>query len=191
MTEIAGGFFVVVYWVMSDLPQLALSIRQPWAWAVVAGHKVIENRSAGAIKSGKMTPGWICVHAAVGLSRDEFRWGHWRLQKHGVECPRPEKLIRGAVIGIVEVVDIVDRSDSEWFGGPMGLVLENARPIAPIPAKGALGYFEWSPGRDLAPVIPWMKDYDALTGTPEQPDLFGGLPVSFAQTPSRPGRKRS
>lgn len=29
----------------SDLPPLALSIRQPWAWAILCAGKDIENRS--------------------------------------------------------------------------------------------------------------------------------------------------
>lgn len=30
------------------LPRKALSVRQPWAWAIIFGGKPIENRSAGA-----------------------------------------------------------------------------------------------------------------------------------------------
>lgn len=173
---------------MTDLPSLALSVRQPWAWAIVAGHKPIENRSAGAIRSGNMHPGRICIHAATGLKQDEFQWGHWRLEKHGVACPRPETLVRGAIVGVVDVVDIIDRSDSEWFGGAMGLVLKNAIQIDPIPAKGALGYFWWERGTDVAPVLPWMRSFDPLTAAPEAPGLFDDLPLSFKKTPRRPGR---
>lgn len=172
-----------------DLPPLALSIRQPWAWAIVAGHKPIENRSAGSIRAGNMGLGRICIHAATGLKQDEFQWGHWRLGKHGVACPRPETLLRGAIIGTVDVVDIIDRSDNEWFGGQMGLVLENATPTDPIPAKGALGYFAWKEAGDFAPVLPWMRAFDPMTAMQEAPSLFDDLPLSFKDTPTRPGRK--
>lgn len=30
---------------MLDLPELALSVRQPWAWAIIHAGKDIENRS--------------------------------------------------------------------------------------------------------------------------------------------------
>jgi hypothetical protein len=35
---------------MIDLPRLAISVRQPWAWAIIHGGKPLENRTAGAIK---------------------------------------------------------------------------------------------------------------------------------------------
>ncbi len=136
-----------------------------------------------------MTLGRICIHAAAGVKQDEFKWGHWRLQKHGVSCPRPETLTRGAIIGTVNVVDIVDRSDSEWFGGEMGLVLENARMIEPIPAKGALGYFEWVQSGEVEPPLSWMLRYDAVTADSTQPNLFEDLDASFRSVPARPGRK--
>ena len=168
---------------MKDLPPLALSIRQPWAWAVVAGHKPIENRSAGSIRAGRMDCRRICIHAATGLKQDEFQWAHWRLYRHGVRCPRPDALPRGAIIGHVDVVEIIDQSDSEWFGGKMGLRLENAVQIDPIPAVGALGYFEWRAAGELAPVKPWMRQYQ-MAGEGE---LFPDLEPSFRVTPKRPG----
>ena len=54
----------------SNLPKLALSVRQPWAWAIIFGGKDIENRSVAAKRSGKMTTGMICIHAAFGLKKD-------------------------------------------------------------------------------------------------------------------------
>ncbi len=174
---------------MTYLPRLALSVRQPWAWAIIAGHKPIENRTAGAIRSGNMRPGRICIHADAGLQQDEFLWGYWRLGKHGVACPRPETLPRGAIIGTVEVTEIIDRSESEWFGGPMGLVLRDPVAIEPIPAQGALGYFEWVPGGALAKRLAWMHKFDPVTATPDAPGLFDDLPMDFKDTPRRPGRR--
>ncbi len=174
----------------AHLPPLALSVRQPWAWAIVAGHKRIENRTAGAIAAGGMGLGPICIHAATGLKQDEFQWAHWRLHRHGVACPRPEDLVRGAIIGTVEVTDIVAQSDSDWFGGPRGLVLTDARQIAPIPAPGALGYFDWHPGGALAAPAPWMLRYDRPSGDGATGDLFGDMAPSFRTPPQRPTRKR-
>jgi len=174
---------------MPALPPLALSVRQPWAWAIVAGYKKIENRSAGSIAAGGMTKGRIAIHAASGLKEDEFQWGHWRLIRHGVTCPRPDELVRSAIIGAVDVVDIVSESDSEWFGGQMGLVLENAEICDPIPCPGALGYFEWQAGGSFAPVKPWMRSYDRPSGDQATGELFPDLAPSFARDPERPGRK--
>ncbi|MEM8593112.1 MAG: hypothetical protein AAGF13_11355 [Pseudomonadota bacterium] len=175
---------------MCDLPPLALSVRQPWAWAIVAGFKKIENRSAGAIASGGMDRRRIAIHASAGLKEDEFRWGHWRLDRHGVRCPHPTELARGAIIGAVDVVDIVSESDSEWFGGQMGLVLENALACEPIPCPGALGYFEWRALGELAKPTRWMVNYDLPSGDGATLSLFPDLPPSFEAAPTRPRRKK-
>jgi hypothetical protein len=57
--------------------------------------------------------------------------------------PRADDLITGAIIGVVEIVDVVERSTSKWFQGPYGLVLANPRPLTkPIPVNGRLGLWE-------------------------------------------------
>ena len=168
------------------LPELALSVRQPWAWAIVHGGKAIENRSLGAIRAGGMDCRTICIHAASGMHRNEYRWGAWRLAKHGVQCPRPDALIRSAIIGVVDVVEIVTESDSEWFGGEAGLVLENPRAVEPIPASGALGYFRWSQGGAIAPAQPWMRTWSVANGDTETYDMFADMPPSFEAEPPKP-----
>ncbi len=173
---------------MADLPPLALSVRQPWAWAIIFGGKVIENRSPGAIRSGGMDCRRIAIHAASAMTEKEFRWGYWRLKRHGVRCPLPHELARSAIIGSVSVVDIVTQSDSPWFGarpGNAGLVLENPVPCDPVPAKGALGYFEWQPSGALASAKPWMKAYQS-SGDGNQSDMFADAPLQFDGEPERP-----
>jgi hypothetical protein len=170
----------------SDLPSLALSVRQPWAWAIIHGGKVIENRSMGSIRAGNMKPGPICIHAASGMTEDEYRYAHWRLARHGVVCPRPEALIRAAIIGTVKVTEIVTASDSEWFGGEAGLVLADPLPTDPIPASGALGYFKWQPGGDFAPVKRWMIRFDAPDGDTDTGSLFPDDAPSYKTPPKKP-----
>jgi len=165
------------------LPPLALSVRQPWAWAIIYGGKVIENRSLSAIRAGGMTPGRICIHAATGMTRSEYRWGDWRLDKHGVYCPAPSELPRGAIIGTVEVIEIITESDSEWFGGQAGLRLANPKAIVPVPAQGALGYFTWKEAADFARILPWMSKHDRDAAAAS---LFEDLPVQFASEPLKP-----
>lgn len=168
-----------------DLPPLALSVRQPSAWAIIYGGKDIENRTKGSIRAGRMHPGPICIHAAAGLKEDEYRYIAWRMQEIGVRCPPPATLVRSALIGTVEVVEIIDQSDSPWFGGAAGLRLANPVPLAtPIPVKGALGYFEWVAEGQLARPLPWMEKY-APTG------LFDDLPLGFATPPRRPWPKKT
>lgn len=51
---------------MTSLPDIAVSVRQPWAWAIIHAGKDIENRSLAAVKHG-MKPGRIAIHAAKVL----------------------------------------------------------------------------------------------------------------------------
>ena len=95
------------------------------------------------------------------MTRDEYEDARDFMATQGVECPRPDKLIRGAVIGQVAVTAVVAESDSPWFFGPRGLVLANAVAVEPFPAIGALGYFDWWNDDDLLraefdPPKPWM-----------------------------------
>lgn len=177
------------YLMDTGLPKLALSVRQPWAWAIVAGYKEIENRSHGSIAAGRMDCRRIAIHAAVGLKQDEFKWGHWRLHRHGVRCPHPSELVRGAIIGTVDVIDIVSESQSEWFGGAMGLVLENAETCPPIPCLGKLGYFEWRAEGSCAKPTRWMLNYGYPQGDNGTYELFDNLPPSFRKDPQRPRSK--
>jgi hypothetical protein len=171
---------------MTDLPPIALSVRQPSAWAIIHGGKEIENRSLGSIRAGRMRPGRIAIHAATGMKRAEYAYLVWRWARDGVSVPRPDALPRRAIIGSVEVVEIVTESDSPWFGGEAGLLLRDPVPCDPIPAPGALGYFQWSPGGALAEPLDWMRGWGAADG-----GLFDVLPVQMAVPPEKPfGRKK-
>jgi hypothetical protein len=102
----------------------AISIRQPWAWAILFAGKDIENRDGRWNLRGR-----VAIHAGKTLSRVEraaiddvaaF------IRKPGtVPSPREfaERGLLGALIGTVEI-----------------LVLREPRPFpTPIPFKGALG----------------------------------------------------
>ncbi|MEM1088634.1 MAG: hypothetical protein AAGH90_12985 [Pseudomonadota bacterium] len=178
----------------TNFPLIALSVRQPSAWAIIHGGKDIENRSIGSVRAGRMEPGRICLHAAVGMSQDEYRYITMRMGEIGCVAPPPGKLVRRAIIGIVDVVDIVkpEETDSLWMARASatpesrGLVLENPQPIEPIPAAGALGYFEWEESGELAPVQSWMRKWDETNGDAQTGSLFDGLERSFETPPKRP-----
>lgn len=171
---------------MSELPRLALSVRQPSAWAIIHGGKEIENRSLGSIRAGRMRLGRIAIHAASGMKQDEYRYLHWRWARDSIRVPPPDTLPRRAIIGSVEVVEIVTESDSPWFGGEAGLRLENPVPCDPIPAPGALGYFEWQPGGALAEPLAWMRAYGRADGDGFTGDLFGDMEPQFKAPPKKP-----
>lgn len=128
---------------MNDLPKLALSVRQPWASAIVHGVKDIENRDWST-----ETRGFVCIHAS--------RWTHknfaedtndfWSLvsdRRITAELPKINNEHFGAIIGVAEIVDCVRRSSSPWFVGRYGFVLAKAMPVDPIPVNGQLGFFDW------------------------------------------------
>ncbi|MEO0859222.1 MAG: hypothetical protein AAFY65_01315 [Pseudomonadota bacterium] len=130
-----------------DVPTKALSVRQPWAWAILFAGKDIENRSWQAVNHGLAVRGLIAIHAAKGMTKAEYDDAAKFMASIGVTCPPPANLWRGAVIGTVRVVDVVRESTSPWFFGPRGLVLRDPQSFVPAPVSGALGYFDWQKRR--------------------------------------------
>lgn len=120
----------------------ALSIRQPWAWLIINGGKDIENRSWKTNFRGR-----VLVHAAKGMTLAEYEDASLRVAmaiNPRIQIPAFEVLARGGIIGSVEIVDCVQKSDSPWFMGPYGFVLCNREPLHFQPLKGALGFFNVS-----------------------------------------------
>lgn len=115
-----------------SLPERCLSIRQPWAWAIVEGHKTVENRSWATSYRGR-----FAVHAS--LKPDPA--GYAFLRSLGIEPP--EDLPRGAIVGSVELVDVVDGARDRWaMPGQMHWRLARPRKLRrPIPMGGKLGLF--------------------------------------------------
>lgn len=133
-----------------DLPDIAISIMQPWAWLIVHGHKSVENRSWATKFRGR-----VAIHAGKTVDRDAMadvgRGQHPVTGEdtlHGLLPFVPLLRMlrgddRGGIVGVADIVDCVDRSSDEFFVGPYGFVLANARPLPFIPVKGALGFFKW------------------------------------------------
>lgn len=166
---------------MHDLPALALSVRQPWAHAIIHFGKDIENRSWQAVNHGLRQRGRIAIHAAKGMTKAEYEEARDFIDRKGWTTPDPHALFRGGIIGSVEVVDVVSRHDSSWFFGPRGLVLRDPRPCPFVPALGALGYFRWEPAdRSTVPApARWMlpqppKLLETIKHLQPEPDLFSG-----------------
>jgi len=56
--------------------------------------------------------------------------------------PVREDILLGGIVGRADLVDVVEKSRSKWFGGPLGWVLKNAKPLPFYPLKGQLGLRE-------------------------------------------------
>lgn len=131
----------------------ALSVRQPWASLIVLGLKDIENRTWWTGERGT-----ILVHAAKGMTRDEYEsaieFAVQAIQADPRQAGKPktttlrelgfafDELPRGGIVGQVDIVDCVTGSRSPWYMGEVGFVLANAKPLPFRPLKGALGFFE-------------------------------------------------
>lgn len=140
-------------------PDLAISVRQPWAWAILHAGKDIENRSR-AISWGGIPPRRMAIHAAKGMTRDEYEDAAHFMKSIGVECPLAYDLLRGGIIGSVVVHRFVSNHTSRWFFGPIGMVLRDPVPaVEPVPCAGALGWFAWRKQEKLPAMDapkPWM-----------------------------------
>lgn len=122
----------------------ALTVCQPWAWAIIHGDKRVENRPRLTTYRGP-----LLIHA--GKSRRYFDRLSVRetlmLEARGL--PSFRDLDRGQLIGVVELVDCVEYIESEPIAadpfayGPWCWILANPRPLpAPIPWRGYLSFFQ-------------------------------------------------
>ena len=111
-------------------PNVALSIRQPWAHYIVHDGKDVENRQWSTRFRGP-----VLIHAGKGVDAEDR------------ESMTPDMRL-GGIVGVVEIVDCVTDLDSRWFFGRFGFVLRNARELEFLPCRGALGFFQ--PDVDLA-----------------------------------------
>lgn len=116
----------------------ALSIRQPWAWLIVNGGKDIENRTWLTKFRGR-----LLVHASKGMTQAEYAFAADFAKSIGVTVPPAAELLRGGVIGSVEVVDSVEQHGSPWYmPGNKAMVLRDPRPLPFYSVNGRLGLFD-------------------------------------------------
>lgn len=111
----------------------AISIRQPWIWAILHLGKPVENRTwATRIRERVM------LHASKKYDHEGAKWIE---ENFGVAPPDQHNCPRGGFVGSVEIVDCVDKMDSKWFTGPFGFVLKDPIEVVYQESKGRLGFF--------------------------------------------------
>ena len=118
----------------------AISVRQPWAWAIVYAGKDVENRHH-AHRFNAAVGQRVLIHASKAWERAEFEEAVRAMQRLGIECPALERLDYGGIIGSALVTDIVASHRSHWFRGPQALVLADARPESFKPMRGQASLF--------------------------------------------------
>ena len=134
-----------------------LSVRQPWAYLIVAGYKPVENRRWSTTYRGP-----LLIHASITTQPDDFPvQREWikTLNEYliaGDESPIviPDDLPRGAIVGSVNLTDVWDKKKFErpgirWFEGPYGFKMDDAVQFhQPIPYRGSLG-IQWAHDRNM------------------------------------------
>lgn len=128
----------------NQFDSLIISVRQPWAWLIINAGKDIENRTWPTKVRGR-----VLIHAAKGITKRDWQdaWGWVRrvcpdAWDKGCREIQAGAIERGGIIGSVEIVDCVTRSDSPWFMGEHGFVLRNPEPAPFYPLRGQLGFFK-------------------------------------------------
>ncbi len=117
---------------MSDRMR-CLAVMQPWAWAIVAGAKDIENRSWKTDYRGPVVIQASSTKTVVnGLAKE-----------HQL---RPREFSYGALIGVADLVDVIPLSEkleaNPWAFGPRCWIFRNARAFQrPISLKGKLNLY--------------------------------------------------
>jgi len=136
----------------------ALTIKAPWAQAIVHGTKRIENRTwkPHADVIGKR----IAIHCGKSLARprdyddprasvqldEAHRWcvGTGRVEAgHIIGTARvsgyvgPSRAVGGG--GLWSADQIIAVRDHPWWIGPIGWLLEDVRAVEPVAARGQVG----------------------------------------------------
>lgn len=116
-----------------------LCVRQPWAHLLAKGIKDVENRDWERTYRGP-----LLIHASKARTPDVL--AHIEQQVAKGNIARDEVLHFGGIVGLVELVDIIDDSESEWAGdGSLHWCVTNARPVPFVKKKGMVGLLnvEW------------------------------------------------
>jgi len=133
-----------------------LTLKQPWAHLVVHGgpdgQKDIENRGWPIPRTFLNT--WIAIHAGKSYEK-----GFSNIPK--------EELDFGAIIGFVKFSDCVQNHPSKWaIAGQYHWVISEVYPLeAPIPCKGALGF--WNVPESLLLNVPTECDRELILSITE------------------------
>lgn len=127
----------------------AISVRQPWAWAILHAGKRHENR--GPTWARAKIPPVLALHAAKGCTREEYADAVDTIQAivPGIVVPLLAELPRGGLVGLMRMGPTVQcerrliiHPETPWFFGPVGLTILEAAAFPFVPMKGMLGLFD-------------------------------------------------
>lgn len=136
----------------------ALSIRQPWAWLIVNGHKPVENRTWSTTYRGE-----LLIHAGKEFDAPGLQSVLAAFPELASRLPAQFDL--GGIVGAATLSECVTTHGSDWFTGPYGFVMRDARPLPFTPWRGELGFFN---------VLLAELQNVLHTATPEQAEALAG-----------------
>lgn len=122
----------------------ALSVRQPWAHAIAALGKRVENRNWYRGQAAHQVGELIAVHASLKSEPDDVA----SLRHHGYDVP--DGLPLGRVVAVARVIDVLGAEDAlkqypeqqPWITGPLCLVFGQVIALEhPVVVGGALGFW--------------------------------------------------
>lgn len=148
----------------------ALTVREPYASLIAIGAKQIETRDWYTFYRGP-----IAIHAAKGLTKDDLMVlsthddVYWRLHNASIPMGKLKRVkdsfpdSRGNVIATATLVNCYRMTEEsirqvpifEWVVGHYQpdryawVLADVVRLPEPIPARGALGLWEWEPPAEL------------------------------------------
>lgn len=129
---------------MKHVLPVALSVQQPWAYAIMHMGKDIENRT------------WAPPHRII----EKRIWIHASKKRQNIDpsellrspiddggLPTVRELVVGAIIGSVFIVGVRRTSSSRWYRrGSVGWKLADPEPLAePVVCRGQLGIWTVGP----------------------------------------------
>jgi len=112
----------------------AITLWRPWSWCILYSGKTHENRTWPLPRH--LLGEWVALHA--GKRYDAVAWQglldlNLCIPPTNAECPT-------GIVGLVWFDRNDLRSDSRWFGGPVGWHVAEALPLqSPIEINGAQG----------------------------------------------------
>lgn len=118
----------------------ALTIRQPFASAIMAGVKPVENRT--------WAPASQFIGERLYIHAGKTFWGGDLDGLTNLWPDMPDDLPRGVLLGhvlLLGVVPVIHRPRCPWSTGPLCWLLDNPILIDPIPVRGSLKLFDVGP----------------------------------------------
>ena len=115
-------------------------------WAILAGHKNIENRST------RISPGWYFLHTGARNNSAEAQASIRARVPEDVRVPVEDSLPHAVIVGFIKIshsLPLEQCAGSPWATGPVCNVIEAVCELGtPISQKGNLG--QWPVGPDVA-----------------------------------------